>query len=102
MGYVPAGLRLFTPHTDFRPDDHQEDALHFRIVTLVYKNDSDISDLGDDGIQMLKRQLIELEKGHSMETIRENIKSRKLFGNQFLSYDPYKEQNTAILKKLIT
>ena len=99
---LPAGLHFFTPHAIFRSDDHQEDTLHFRIVTLVYKNDSDISDLGDDGIQMLKRQLIELEKGHSMETIRENIKNRKLFGNQFVSYDPYKEQNTAILKKLIT
>ena len=62
--------------------------------------DSDISDLSDDGIHMLKRQLIELEKGHSMETIRENIKNRKLFGNQFSSYDPYKEHNTAILENL--
>lgn len=49
---------------------------------------------------MLKRQLMELEKGHSMDTIRENIRSRKLFGNQFLSYDPYKDQNTALLEKL--
>ncbi len=63
---------------------------------------ADISDLGYDGIHMLKRQLIELEKGHSMEKIRENIKSRKLFGNQFLSYDPYKEENTALLKQFNT
>jgi len=78
-------------------------ACHYQVKlsTLVDKKcDSDISDLGDDGIQMLKRQLIELEKGHSMETIRENIKSRKLFGNQFSSYDPYKDHNTALLEKL--
>jgi hypothetical protein len=74
--------------------------MHDKKAFHVAKKGMPLPDLGDDGIQMLKRQLMELEKGHSMETIRENIKSRKLFGNQFLSYDPYKDQNTALLEKL--
>ena len=47
---------------------------------------------------MLKRQLINIEKGQSMEQIRDNIKSQRLFEKQFLSHDPYKEQNTALCK----
>ena len=60
------------------------------------------SDIELYGINMLKHQLGELTKGYSMEEVRENIKHKKLFGNRYISRDPYHKENTAVCKSLNT
>jgi len=72
--------------------------MHDKKSFHIAKNGDLLPDFDHDGIQMLKRQLTNIEKGQSMEQIHDNIKSQRLFEKQFLSHDPYKEQNTALCK----